>query len=149
MAIPTSFADVESKSFDPLPVGRYPAKVTELMYNEENPSEAKGPYVAWTFEVTEGEYMGRKAFLNSSLQVADEATGKKDARWATMRILTALGFSEEEVKSKEWDFEDPEVVDELIGRDCVISIGHQKFEGETKQRVRRVLPTTSTSAASF
>ncbi len=58
-----------------------------------------------------------------------------------MRILMALGYTEEEIKSREWDFEDPEVIDEIVGRDCVIVIRHEKFEGEDRQRVSRVLGT--------
>jgi hypothetical protein len=139
MGIPVSFEGIEQKSFDPLPVGRYPAKVSGVTYNESS-QRSDEPYIAWEFTVSEGEYANRKAFLNSSLQAANEAEGKKDARWATMRILSALGFTDEEIKSKEWDFEDPEIVDSLMDRDCVVSIGHQKYEGETRQRVRRVLP---------
>jgi hypothetical protein len=138
MGIPVSFSGIESKTFDPLPVGRYPAKVSGVTYNEASQKSGE-PYVAWEFTVSEGEFANRKAFLNSSLQVEDKATGKKDARWATMRILTALGFTEEEVKARTWDFEDPEVVDTLMDRDCQVSIGHQMYEGAKQQRVRRVL----------
>jgi len=140
MGIPVSFEGVESKSFEPLPVGRYPAKVSSVEYVAES-NRSGEPCVNWEFTVNDGEFQGRKAFLTTSLQVANEAEGKKDARWATMRILTALGFTEEEVKSRDggWDFEDPDVVDSLMDRDCIVSIGHRKFEGETRQQVRRVL----------
>lgn len=130
LGIPVSFDGVESRSFEPLPVGRYPAKVSALDYNPESARSGE-PTVAWEFTVSEGEYANRKAFLNTSLQ--------KQALWSTMRILIALGYSEAEVKAKQWDFEDPETVDEIVGRDCIVSIGHRRFEGEKRQQVRRVL----------
>ena len=141
MGIPVSFGDVESREFEPLPVGRYPTTCTLLEYVAESARSGE-PALAWQFTVQGGEYDGRIGFLNTSLQVGDEAIGKKDARWATLRVLKALGFSEEEIKSRTWDFEDPEVLDAIIGRDCVIIIGHEMYEGEKRQRVRRVLPAS-------
>ena len=137
MGVPVSFGDVESKTFDILPVGRYPSKVTGVEYSVSDKSGE--PYLAWEFTVSEGEFANRKSFLNSSLQVEDKEKGKKDARWATQRILVALGFTKEELDAKEWDFEDPEIIDSLMDRDCIVSIGHQMYEGEKRQRVRRVL----------
>jgi len=130
MGIPVSFEGVEARAFEPLPVGRYPAKVTACEYVPESARSGE-PALAWQFTVQGGDYDGRIGFLNTSLQ--------PQSLWNTLRILLALGFTEEEVKSHEWDFEDPEVVDSVIGRDCIISIGHEKYEGETRQRVRRVL----------
>ena len=138
MGIPVSFGDVESREFEPLPVGKHPAACTSLEYTAESARSGE-PALAWQFTVQGGEYDSRIGFLNTSLQVGDEATGKKDARWATLRVLKALGFSEEEIKAKDWDFEDPETLDEIIGCECVIVIGHEMYEGEKKQRVRRVL----------
>lgn len=142
MGIPVSFADVESREFEPLPVGRYPAAVSVLEYVAESARSGE-PALAWQFTVQGGGNDGRIGFLNTSLQVGDEATGKKDARWATMRVLKALGFPEEEIKSRAWDFEDPEAIDEIVGRECIIVIGHEMYEGEKRQRVRRVLPASA------
>ncbi len=130
MGIPVSFEGVESRAFEPLPVARYPAKVTVLEYNPESARSGE-PTLAWQFTVQGGEYDGRIGFLNTSLQA--------QSLWNTLRILLALGFAEEEVKSRVWDFEDPEVIDSILSRDCVIAIGHEMFEGEKRQRVRRVL----------
>ncbi len=125
-----SFQGVESKSFEPLPKGRYLSKVSALEYNAESKRSGE-PALSWEFTVTGGEHNNRKGFLNTSLQ--------PQSLWNTMRILMALGYTEDEVKSREWDFEDPEVIDEIIGRDCVIVIRHEKYEGEDRQRVSRVL----------
>lgn len=129
MAVPVSFGKVEAKSFEALPVGKYLCKVTGLTYNPES-SRSGEPTLAWEFGVSEGGFAGRKAFLNTSLQ--------EQALWSTMRILTAIGYTDDEIKSKTWDFEDPDIVDDIVGRDCMVSISHQKFEGETRQRVRKV-----------
>lgn len=111
-------------------MGRYPTKVTALEYVEASQRSGE-PALAWQFTVQGGEYADRIGFLNTSLQ--------PQARWSTMRILIALGFSEEEIKSRDWDFEDPEVIDSILGRDCIMAIGHQMYEGEKRQRVRRIL----------
>jgi len=146
MGVPVSFADVESREFEPLPVGRYPAKVSVVEYVAESARSGE-PTLAWQFTVQGGDYDGRIGFLNTSLQVGDEETGKKDARWATMRVLKALGFSEDEIKARSWDFEDPDTMDMLIARDCIISIGHEMYEGEKKQRVRRIFPISELKEA--
>jgi len=146
--IPTKFDDVEVRDFEPLPVGRYPAKTTVVEYVAESARSGE-PALAWQLTVQGGEYEGRIGFLNTSLQVGDEETGKKDARWATQRVLLALGFTKEELDAKEWDWEDPEVMDSLLDRDCIIVIGHEMYEGEKRQRVRRVLPAEGDSEPPF
>lgn len=130
MGIPVSFDGVEARAFEPLPVARYPAKVTVLEYNPESARSGE-PSLAWQFTVQGGEYDGRIGFLNTSLQ--------RQSLWNTLRILLALGFTEEDIKAREWDFENPEVIDSIIGRECIIAIGHEMYEGEKRQRVRRVL----------
>lgn len=125
-----SFQDVESKSFEPLPKGKFLSKVSTLEYNAESKRSGE-PNLAWEYTVQGGEFNGRKAFLNTSLM--------PQSLWNTMRILIALGYTEEEVKSREWDFEDPDTIEEIVGRDCVVVIRHEKFEGENRQRVSRVL----------
>lgn len=146
MGIPVSFEGVESREFEPLPVGRYSAISSVCEYVAQSARSGE-PTLAWQFLVQGGEYDGRIGFLNTSLQVGDEATGKKDARWATMRVLTALGFTGEEIKAREWDFEDPEVIDMVLNKECIIVVSHEMFEGEKRQRVRRVLPVKGVAEA--
>ena len=126
MGIPVDFGDVEVQSFEALPIGRYPVKVVDVAYTEQ--AGDKAPYVAWEYDVTEGEYAGRKIFHNTSLE--------PDARWSIKRTLLALGLTKEEIESHTWDFEDPEVVDALMERECIIGVGHRKFEGENRTQVR-------------
>jgi hypothetical protein len=128
------FAGVESRTFEPLPTGSHPAKCTGAQYNEASARSGE-PTIAWQFTVEGGEYDGRKAFLNTSLQ--------PQSLWSTQRVMVALGKTKEEVDALNWDTEDPDKIqadlDEMLEADCVIVIGHERFEGEKRQRVRRVL----------
>jgi len=129
-----NFADVEVREFEPLPVGRHLARVTALDYVAESARSGE-PSIAGQYTVEGGEYDGRKAFLNTSLQ--------PQSLWSTQRLLIALGMTKEEVDALDWDTDEPEKIqadlDGLLGRPCVIVIGHEMFEGTKRQRVRRVL----------
>lgn len=125
-----SFEGVEARAFEPLPRGRYLSKVSALEYIPESKRSGE-PTLAWEFTVQGGEFDKRKGFLNTSLQ--------SQSLWNTMRILIALGYAEADCKSHEWDFEDQAVIEDIVGRDCVIVVRHEKFEGEDRQRVSRVL----------
>lgn len=133
MGILIDFAGIEAREFEPLPVGRYPAKVSNCQYVEKSARSGE-PSVAWEFTLEGGEYDGRKGFLNTSLQ--------PQARWSTKRTLLALGVPEEELEAK-FDFNP----DDMIDRDCVIVVGHEMYEGEKRQRVRRVLSADALSTA--
>ena len=129
-----NFGDVEVREFEPLPTGRHLAKLLSAEYVAES-SRSGEPAVAWQYAVDGGEYDGRKAFLNTSLQA--------QSLWSTQRVLLALGMSKEEVDALGWDTDNPAGIqsslDELLEKPCVIVIGHEMFEGVKRQRVRRVL----------
>jgi hypothetical protein len=129
-----NFGDVEVREFEPLPVGRHIAKLIAADYVAESARSGE-PGVAWQFVVSGGEYDGRKAFANTSLQ--------PQSLWSTQRILMALGRTKEECDALDWDTEEPGQIqsdlEALIGSDCVIVIGHEMYEGAKRQRVRRVL----------
>ena len=130
------FTGVEELDFDPMPKGNYPAMCSAAEYIAESKNSGE-PTIAWEFTVREGEYEGRKAFLNTSLQ--------QQAKWASKRVMKALG-ADPAMLEGEFDFESGD----YEGNDCVIVIGHETFEGLVRQRVRRVLPSTAqTGAAPF
>lgn len=140
MAKVISFADVERRDMEVIPAGKYPCKVTSLEYNPESARSGE-PTLNWVWTVQGGDADGRKLFLNTSLQ--------KQSLWNAMRILMALGYTEEEVKSKDWDFEDPAVIEDIIGRDAVLSVRHRVFEGTKQPRITRIsAPTGEADAAS-
>ncbi len=129
-----NFGEVEEREFEPLPTGKHESKLTTAEYIAES-SRSGEPAVAWQFTVDGGEYDGRKAFLNTSLQ--------PQSLWSTQRLLIALGLTKEEVNALVWDTESPEGIQEsldtLLERPCIVMIGHEMFEGVKRQRVRRVL----------
>jgi hypothetical protein len=119
------FTGVEDREFEPLPVGRHKAKVSGCTYVEASQRSGE-PGFAWEFTVTEPEFEGRKAFLNTSLQ--------PQSLWATKRIFRALGVPPDQLEG-EIDIEPEDMVD----RECFIMIRHEKWEGQNRQRVSRVL----------
>jgi len=137
-----NFGDVEVREFAPLPTGRHLAKLSSAEYVAES-GRSSEPAVAWQYTVDGGEYDGRKAFLNTSLQ--------PQSLWSTQRILIALGMAKEEVDALDWDTDDPAGIqsslDELLESPCVIVIGHEMFEGTKRQRVRRVLSAEGVESA--
>lgn len=143
-AVKISFTGVEQREFEPLPTGRQLSKLSSAEYVPQSARSGE-PAVAWQFTVDGGEYDGRKAFLNTSLQV--------QSLWSTQRVLLALGMTKEEIDALDWDTNDPESVqttlDELVKDEqpCVIVIGHEMFEGTKRQRVRRVLSAEGVEAA--
>ncbi len=132
MGVKLDFTGIEAREFEPLPVGRYFARVTNCQYVEQSARSGE-PTIAWEFTCEGGDYDGRKGFLNTSLQ--------PQAKWAVKRVLLALGMPKEELEG-ELDFE-PE---DMNGRECVIVIGHETYEGEKRQRVRRVLGPDAASS---
>jgi len=136
------FSGVEVRDFEPLPTGKHLSKLSSAEYVAESGRSGE-PAIAWQFTVDGGEYDARKAFLNTSLQ--------PQSRWSTQRILLALGLSKEDVDALDWDTDDPAGIqaslDELLDSPCVIVIGHEMFEGQKKQRVRRVLSAEGVASA--
>lgn len=116
-------------SFEALPIGAYDAHVVEVKHG---PSAATGePNLAWTFEVDEEPYEGRKLFLNTSLQ--------SQAIWKLGQTLMAFGWSEEEITAKGgFDLE----VADLVDLPCRLVVSQQMYQGQMRNRVQRVLPPT-------
>ncbi len=137
------FQGVENREFEPLPRGRFLAKLSSAEFIPQSKRSGE-PGIAWETTVTGGEYDNRKGFLNTSLQ--------PQALWSTQRILMALGMTKDEIDALQWDTDDPESIqstlNELIGEECVIVIRHEKYEGEDRQRVSRILDTSNLQGVS-
>ena len=105
-----------------LPDGRYSVIVEQV---EEKISENSGkPYFAWTFEVTTGEFKGRKLWNNTSLQ--------PHALWKLKETLDALGVD----TTKKVSF----IEKDLCGIRCDVVIGQREYEGQMRNEVKQVLP---------
>lgn len=109
-----------------LPAGRYPATVYSI---ESKESSAGNPMLVWTFKVSADheEYGGRNVWHNTSLL--------KQALFNLKRIMIALGDDPAGLET-EIEFE----ADDYIGRPCVIETKVEKYQGEDKTRLVRVLP---------
>lgn len=106
--------------FELLPKGEYIASVFQV---EKKETTSGNEYLTWTFKILEGEYTGRKMFLNTSLQPR--------ALWRLQKILKALNI---DAKGKiRLDLEN------LLGKKCKIIIIHENFDGEPVAKIREVL----------
>ena len=124
MAIRLNMTGVSVKA-TPLPPGYYQAVVAQC---EQKTSQSGNPTLAWQFAVTEPEeFVGRKAFFNTSLQ--------QQALWNLKRTLLALGFEEDDLEG-EIDL-DP---GDLVGIECTLVVIEDEWQGETTGRVDQVLP---------
>jgi len=85
------------------------------------------PTINWEFTIQDPEaYAGRKAFYNTSLQ--------PQALWNLKRVLTALGWPEDDLEG-ELDFDE----EDTLGMECILEIEEDIYEGRTVSRVARVL----------
>jgi len=136
MGFKVDLTGVELKSFDPVPEGRYRAKVSDLQYNEKSKASGK-PKVQFVFDIIEGvdantsgllEVSGRKAFYEISLQ--------EQSLWNLMRTLVALGDDPEGLDgAQEIEKED------YIGRECILLMGISiEYDGTPRQQTKRVEP---------
>jgi hypothetical protein len=57
---------VEPTSFEPVPVGKYVAAITETEIKQTK--AGNGKYIAFTLEILEGDYKGRKVWGNLNIQ---------------------------------------------------------------------------------
>lgn len=115
--ISVDFTDVES-SGGHVPEGDYLLEVAEV--EEKEGASSKEPYLAFIFEISEGEFKGRKIYHNCSLQ--------PQALFNLRNVLEALG---NEVPKGVMDL-DPE---ELVGQTCGASLITETYEGKKKSRV--------------
>ncbi len=114
----------------PLPPGYFQAEVNQC---EIRQSQSGNDYVAWGFTVTEGEFAGKKAWSNNSLQ--------PQALWSFKKTMIALGFPKEELEGN-IQFE-PQTT---MGAKCTLLIVQEEWQGETRGRVSKVMPAGVTGA---
>ena len=135
MGFKVDLTGVELKSFDPVPEGRYLAKVSDLQYTEKSKASGK-PKCQFVFDILEGiddntrgllDVKGRKAFYEISLQ--------DQSKWNLVRTLVALGDTEEDLDG-EMDLEK----EDYIGRECVLLMGIRMHDDIERQETRRVEP---------
>lgn len=135
MGFKVDLTGVELRDFAPVPPGRYRAKVDDLVYTEKS-KRSKQPKVQLVFTLLEGidentaDYDAaekRKAFYEFSLQ--------EQSLWNAKRTLVALGDDpadlEGEIEISKEDY---------VGRECILLMGVEEYEGVERQRTRRIEP---------
>lgn len=102
--------------FEPIPAGLYKARIERA---SEAYSAAKDPMIKITFKISEGEFYKRLIF--------DNLTFNKKGMGRVKIMLKALGLSTDQ---------GCEVTPELLlGRDILIDVIQDQYEGKTNNRV--------------
>lgn len=128
MGIRVNFTDVKTNDFDAIPAGTYAAKVTdgEIRESGENAKNPGAQYINWEFTIQEGEYQGRKQWMNTSLL--------PQALFGLKGLLAATGrFSSDQIDG-DLDFE----IEQVLGSDVKIVVRQKQYQGETQNEVKRV-----------
>ena len=122
MGITVDFTGVQS-GFEPIPEGKYEATVFQV---EQKTSQAGNPYLNWQFKIQGGDFDGRRMFYMTSLT--------PQSLWKLKQVLHRLGYTDEQLEGEfELDLAD------LPGLECTIVVGHEQYNGETRDRVLDVL----------
>lgn len=101
-----------------IPEGSYTVSVNDAKI--ETSSKSSADYIAFEFEVIEGDHKGAKLFHNCSLQ--------PQALFNLKNVLEALGFT---IPKKAFDLE----LSELLGLECEVEVGHETYDGKKKARI--------------
>jgi hypothetical protein len=116
-----------------MPEGFYPAKLIEIK-NDGGPNFPSWKIVYFFVCCDEGEWR------NQSLPVF--ITLRKDNKpvnmaWVNDNVLKALNANQVEVNGKmEWKFKPSSLIDRAV----ILQVEHSTYQGETRERVKKVLP---------
>ena len=135
MGFKVDLTGVELREFDPVPVGRYRGKVDDVVYTEKSKRSAL-PKVQFTGSLIEGLEDSNKAYdASENRKWFYEVSLQEQSLWNVKRTLVALGDDPAELEGElEIEKED------YIGRECIVVIGHEEYEGINRQRTRRLEP---------
>lgn len=103
------------------PEGEHLVKVV----NVEQREGQNAPYFAWEFEIASGKYAGAKVWNNTSLA--------PQALWNLRGTLEALGI---DIPDDDTDID----LDDLVGKECIVVIQHEDYDGKKQARVQDILP---------
>lgn len=118
-------AEPKTDGFELLPNGKYHCQITSVEEVEtgENSKEPGTPMLKMEYTVISGKYENRKIWDN--LVLADSSL------WKTKALLYALGYSQEEVASDNFDFEPEEM---MLEKEVTVRVGKQPAKGEYEAR---------------
>jgi len=135
-----NLTDVEDRSFEPLPSGRYILKITDFELRETSGSGKLGagvPMINWEFTVQsdrngDEKYKNRKLWMNT---VIHEKT-----LFNLKSLLRATGAFKDDELVGEVDFE-PE---QCLGAEIIGVVAQREYNGDTVNDVKRVAPLGET-----
>lgn len=106
------FSTVETKTFEPIPAGRYNVVVTDFKQGEasDRAKNPGAPTISWRLDVEDGDYEGRVVWENMTIV--------ENSLWRLKSFLAACGFDVD----GEIDFNPVEV----IGSRMVAKVGIQR-----------------------
>ncbi len=134
MTLKVDFTEVQD--FDPLPSGRYLAKVSDGEIKESGPT-AKHPgsqYINWEFTIQEGDFAGRHLWTNTVIGHGSCECGdfKPNSLGSLKQLLKALDY--DTTKGVKFDIPD------VVGKDVALVVVQREYQGEARNDVKRILP---------
>lgn len=130
----------EDKGFELIPKGNYPAIVDELEFTE---SSSGNPMIAVTYQITEGEFEGRKLFDYWVLAGKGAEFGLGKVKKFLTRVTPEVDLTAFNPQS----FADEGIA---IGRELVVSVKIQtqkkgEYKGEKRNQVADILAPSENS----
>lgn len=107
------------KELKPVPAGNYVCRIIDGDVKEG----PKGNYIAWTFEITDGEFAGQQLWINTSLVAK--------AQFKLKKLLEACNF--------EWGKAGFNTED-VVGSEVIVKAVQEMYEGEPKNKVKGFIP---------
>lgn len=116
-------AEQESSSFDAIPEDIYTVKLNKVEVRDTK--DKKSQYWVWELEIVDGEFTGRRQWLNTSL--------KDTAHWKLKETFEAFGYTTDSD------------TDEIVGEKCKIAVVQRVIEsgarkGQMGNNVEKSMP---------
>jgi hypothetical protein len=123
------FTDVQA-GFEAIPAGWYKVAITdgEERTSGENAKNPGAPYINWELTIQEGEFNGRKVWVNTSLL--------PQALFSLKGMMAATGKWSEEELNQSLEFDIPD----LIGERCQCKVAVRKYNDEDRNDVKGFRP---------
>ena len=135
-----NLSGIEVKTFEPVPAGKYKAKLTDGEWRETGPNAKKPgePMYNAEFTIQEGEFEGRKVWTNSLFQ--------ETTLFRVKNFLEATGRYTAEQLDGELDFE----FSDLMGADVVMDVRYRAAtdQFDASNDIRKFLSADSPVGAS-
>lgn len=143
----------DTSGFDAVPANSYNCTVYEVTMEEtsgQGKLPAGIPMVNVQFAVQDEEYANRRFFNRYPLPSPDQHERAAFMVGNFINLLVALGEDEQKIKTKGFN---PEKLDDLVGRECVVRVGKELYkrspedEGDWTNPVKSVKKAGSSTSS--